>query len=295
MKTLYFLFLISFTVSLKPGITKEFGEKLQSIVAWKVQEYESNIFKGWTEDELKSILKVKFTPPNTFHILPFVTNLPDDFDPREKFGSCIHPIRDQAKCGSCWAFALSEVLSDRFCILNKDVILSPQDFLSCDKNDYGCNGGTVEHSWNYVTTTGIVSDSCMPYVSGQGSVPPCPYVCTGTGSLTKYKCKMGTLFNAADNNAKMNELYNNGPLENVFAVYSDFFYYKDGIYDHAGGSFEGFHATKTLGWGYDKATGTQYWLVANSWGTSWGINGFFKIKKGICSIDTYGLGCTPLI
>jgi len=43
-------------------------------------------------------------------------DIPDAFDSREGFPGCIHPIRDQQKCGSCWAFSASEALSDRFCI-----------------------------------------------------------------------------------------------------------------------------------------------------------------------------------
>lgn len=55
-------------------------------------------------------------------------NLPDAFDSRVEFKDCIHPIRDQARCGSCWAFSASEVLSDRMCIETNgtvNVVLSP--------------------------------------------------------------------------------------------------------------------------------------------------------------------------
>jgi len=47
----------------------------------------------------------------------------------------------------------------------------------------------------------------------------------------------------------------------------------------------------TSGWG--KEEGLNYWLVQNSWGPSWGMNGFFKIKMGDCGIDSYGFGCKP--
>ena len=222
-------------------------------------------------------------------------DLPDNFDPRDKWPKCVHPIKDQQRCGSCWAFGFTEVLSDRFCIAGKDVILDPQDPISCDHTDHGCLGGYIDRSWVYATSTGIVSDDCFPYESGSGSVPACPFKCTGKGEWIKYQCKQDTVFNAVDNNAKMTELYNNGPIENGFAVYKDFMSYKSGVYYHVSGGLEGFHATKTLGWGIDSKTGLHYWLVANSWGTSWGMNGFFMIKQGDCQIDTNGWGCTPKI
>ena len=68
-----------------------------------------------------------------------------NFDARTAFPQCnstIGHIRDQSKCGSCWAFSANEVLSDRFSIAkNTSVILSPEDSVSCDKGNMGCNGG----------------------------------------------------------------------------------------------------------------------------------------------------------
>ena len=73
----------------------------------------------------------------------------------------MHSIRDQQHCGSCWAFAATEALSDRFCIASQgevDVVLSPQDMVSCDSWNMGCNGGILPLAWSYLTTTGAVSD-----------------------------------------------------------------------------------------------------------------------------------------
>jgi len=47
----------------------------------------------------------------------------------------------------------------------------------------------------------------------------------------------------------------------------------------------------TIGWGIESSL--NYWLVQNSWGTSWGMSGFFKIKQGDCGINADGFGCTP--
>lgn len=74
-------------------------------------------------------------------------------------------------------------------------------------------------------------------------------------------------------------------------IYTDFFNYKSGIYSHASGSYAGGHAIKIIGWGADN--GTSYWLVANSWGTQWGENGFFKIEIGTLNVDQAVYACIP--
>ena len=63
-------------------------------------------------------------------------------------------------------------------------------------------------------------------------------------------------------------------------------YSSTGVYEHKTGSFLGGHAIKILGWGVE--SGTEYWLVANSWNPDWGDNGFFKIRRGVneCGIES---------
>jgi cathepsin B len=218
------------------------------------------------------------------------------FDARTQWGSYIHAVRDQASCGSCWAFGSSEALSDRFAIASKgktNVVLSPQDLVSCDTKDLACDGGYLDRAWNYLTTTGIVTDACMPYTSGKGTVAKCPTSCTGSGSFTKYKCKSGSVVTARTTAAIQNEIQTNGPMETSFNVYSDFMNYAGGVYQHKSGVLEGGHAIKVLGWG--TASGLNYWLCANSWGTSWGESGFFRIAFGECGIDSAVYACTPAV
>jgi cathepsin B len=100
-------------------------------------------------------------------------NTPTSFDSRTQWGACIHPIRDQAQCGSCWAFGASEALSDRFCIASGgavNVVLSPEDLVECDSANYGCDGGYLSYAWTFMRTNGIASDVCEPYTSGTGKV-----------------------------------------------------------------------------------------------------------------------------
>jgi cathepsin B len=102
----------------------------------------------------------------------------------------VHPIRDQSKCGSCWAFGATEALSDRFAIASKgavDVVLAPEDLVACDGIDRGCNGGYLAMAWRYLTNTGAVTDSCFPYTSQDGTVPHCLHgKCESTEKYVKY-------------------------------------------------------------------------------------------------------------
>jgi len=67
--------------------------------------------------------------------------------------------------------------------------------------------------------------------------------------------------------------------------------YQKGIYHYTTGSFLGGHAVKIVGWGVEQ--GTEYWLIANSWSTSWGEKGFFRIKTGEVGIAGTGYSCSP--
>jgi len=75
-------------------------------------------------------------------------------------------------------------------------------------------------------------------------------------------------------------------------VYQDFYNYKSGVYVYTYGSVVGGHAVKIVGWGVTTA-GQNYWIVANSWGTSWGESGYFQIEQGQCGIDTDAIAGIP--
>ena len=68
---------------------------------------------------------------------------------------------------------------------------------------------------------------------------------------------------------------NNGPVQTGFSVYQDFINYKSGVYQHTTGSFLGGHAVKIVGWGVEN--NVPYWLVANSWDVTWGIDGMWTL------------------
>ena len=136
--------------------------------------------------------------------------------------------------------------------------------LSCDATDYGCGGGYLDRAWTYLTTFGAVTETCLPYTSGNGTVSLCPAnsLCAdGTTTGQKYHSAVGTVVNPYTVTAIKTEIYNNGPVEAGFTVYNDFFNYKSGVYHHVSGKVAGGHAVKMIGWGV--LNGVSYWLCAN--------------------------------
>ena len=170
-------------------------------------------------------------------------------------------------------------------------MLSPQNLVSCDNKDgnMGCNGGYPIRAWQYMEKSGVVTDECYPYTSGQGVTGSCKLsgsTCpSGSGSVRFYKAKSAYQVSSSEQ-AIQTEIMNNGPVEAAFTVYMDFMSYKSGVYRHVSGSVDGGHAVKIIGWGVEN--GDKYWLVANSWNTSWGIEGYFKILRGVdeCGIES---------
>lgn len=139
---------------------------------------------------------------------------------------------------------------------------------------------------------GIPLDSCVPYVSGTGHVPSCSRECAGTTTEKKKAyVKFLSIEHHDDPDSIKEAIYTSGPIETGFTVYQDFMSYKSGVYKHTTGSYLGGHAVKIIGWGNEN--GDDYWLVANSWGTEWGLEGFFKIAFGQCGIDSDGISGTP--
>lgn len=244
--------------------------------------------------EFKKLVRVPLPPVEQMPMMgkynPSVLNqpgIPDSFDARTQWPTCVEigKIRNQAHCGSCWAFAGAESLGDRFCANDDDHgALSPQDLVSCDYLDSGCNGGNLESEWSWMKSTGICTDDCMGYKSANGTVPACPVTCDDLVTpIVRYKAKRYAHIQA---NQIQQDLSKNGPIEVAFYVYEDFRSYKSGVYHHVTGSLLGGHAVKLIGWGVDGST--PYWLIANSWDVTWGEQGFFRILRGKneCSIES---------
>jgi len=261
----------------------------------------NEFFSGMTFNDARSTLGTALSHisehldnimPDSLHVMLNDTAIPAEFDARTQWPGLIPPIRNQQRCGSCWAFSATEVLSDRVAIATgkPSAVLSPEDMVSCDTGDMGCSGGRLAEAWSYLKNTGIVSDKCFPYGAGDGTAPACPNKCVDgeRWSSSKVRASSAYAINGASNMQK--EIMTNGPIQVAFTVYKSFMSYKTGVYQKHWYEFlpEGGHAVKVVGWGTEDST--DYWLVANSWNTNWGLDGFFKIRRGnnACGIESMG-------
>lgn len=247
--------------------------------------------------------------------------VPTSFDSRQQWGSICpstNEIRDQADCGSCWAFGAVEAMTDRYCIASKGAKsphFSAQDLLSCCGFSCGdgCNGGYPQAAWQWFKTTGCVTggnydsnEGCEPYSLANcdhhttGQYQPCPSTIAPTPSCKKSCIPAYTNATyAKDKNFGASayavpasvdkiatEIMTNGPVEGSFTVFEDFLSYKSGVYQHTSGQELGGHAIKILGWGV--LSNVDYWIVANSWNVDWGNQGYFLIRRGVdeCGIES---------
>lgn len=269
-------------------------------------------FARATRGEMKSMMHAKTDGvallPRVVHTAQQLADTPSSFDPRNT--TCHGPVLDQGFCGSCWAFGATTAISDRLCLSQGAgaafVQLAPLDLTTCDhglfSGENGCQGGQLAGAWNYAKKTGLVEESCYPYLQSEGGpVPTCDPTeqpclpeskfiktpkCTVASSCTKHKLASVSGVDAAQ---LMTELSSNGPVESAFTVYEDFVHYKTGVYKHTTGSQLGGHAIKIIGYGTED--GADYWLVQNSWTTTWGDGGYFKIARGTdeCGIESQAI------
>ena len=259
--------------------------------------YINDINSGWDATYYDNVDVVLMKGNRPYHNSKWdgtiTNNLPPSFDSRNKWDDLIDGISNQGKCGSCWAFATSSVLSDRYNIQTQShVKLSVQDLVSCDIFDTSCNGGDGNTSFYFIKQYGITDDQCKRYKGNNGT---CSSRCDDDSKVSK-DYKLTDIYNVVDlydpietRVKKMKtELMNNGPLYVSFDVYEDFKLYKSGVYEHVIGKKIGGHAVRLLGWD----DYTNNWLIANSWGTNWGEDGYFKIKMGSneCGIEQEAWG-----
>ncbi|MEE6473039.1 hypothetical protein FKM82_009825 [Ascaphus truei] len=232
------------------------------------------------------------------------TALPEAWDWRNVNGvNFVSPVRNQASCGSCYAFATMGMLEARIRVLTNNSqtpIFSPQQVVSCSKYSQGCDGGfPYLIAGKYAQDFGIVEEQNFPY-TGQGS--PCTLKDEYYRYYTSEYHYVGGFYGGCNEVFMKYELLMAGPLAVAFEVYGDFMHYRGGIYHHTGlqDKFNPFqltnHAVLLVGYGTDSKTGEKFWLVKNSWGESWGENGYFRIRRGAdeCAIESIAVAATPI-
>lgn len=263
----------------------------------------SERFINMTIDDVKKMLGtmvMDLEPPQDIEIEEkVIVDLPESYDFREEFTNCNLPVNDQANCGGCWAFGAVDAFSLRRCRAGLDPVplqLSQEYIIDCDQNNKGCSGGYLDLAWTFLQDTGVPTAECYPFTAGDKGVEgKCSKnVCADGSSITmKYKTTGSAKRIFGISNA-MSELVNGGPLEASFDVAEDFMYYGSGIYTHRWGYWIGHHAVILVGYGTTDS-GVDYWIVRNSWGPTWGEDGYFRIMRGRneCNFEA-GFFCGPV-
>jgi len=210
-------------------------------------------------------------------------------------------------CGSCWAHGSVSALGDRIKIKRKaqgiDINLSVQHMLNCGEVG-SCHGGTIIGPYQWInditkkTGSGISYETSNPYVacsseSKQGFCPYADWTCTAEnvartcsrfppagkcGPIRKYPNATITEYGQVSGEHKMAaEIFARGPIAcGIDAV--KILNYTGGIFSSPGGNID--HVISVTGWGKDKESGKQYWIVRNSWGEYWGEMGYVYVEKG---------------
>ncbi|CAH2000246.1 unnamed protein product [Acanthoscelides obtectus] len=289
----------------------------QDMLGWRATNYSE--FWGRTLDEgVRYRLGTLIPQAFVMHMNPVrriydIHSLPRSFDSETKWPRYISGIQDQGWCGASWAISTAAVASDRYAIVSKgleEVKLSAQNLLSCDTmGQQSCEGGHLDRAWSFTKKFGLVDEECFPYVAEN---EPCTI--RRSGKLVESGCKpprfsertrrysVGPAYRLGNETDIMYEIIKSGPVQATMKVYHDFYSYEGGIYRHTDfgiGQQTGYLSVRIVGWGeeYTSRGVQKYWKVANSWGSQWGENGYFKILKGVneCEVESFVLGAWPRV
>jgi len=205
--------------------------------------------------------------------------LPSHFDWRDS--GIVPAIRDQGSCGSCWAFGTVGVFESTLWknnVANKD--LSEQFLVSCNEDGWNCEeGGFTAHKYHYDTkgknqsSIGGVLEADKPYTDSDGD-------CTGNYNkpykLTGWQFITGSEWEVATVEQIKNAIYTYGPVTAGVCAGNAWDSYSSGVFttdetSQCDGSTN--HQIILVGWD-DPG---EYWILRNSWGEKWGINGYMHI------------------
>jgi len=217
--------------------------------------------------------------------------IPGSYDVREASPGCVGPVLDAGNCSSSYAIAAAGSLSSRFCVADvekyKNLRLSPQQVLSCDKKSQGCNGGGVDSVFAYVQRRGLYPEECVPFAGDKKTE------CKTSCEETKKHKALGYCVMTAGEKAIKREVFNRGPVVAAIDMKDDFLVYEGGVYTPTRYARDQFgadnkpllQAVLILGWG--RQDGTKYWLVQSSWGEKWGEKGFARVAVGTALREHY--------
>lgn len=257
-----------------------FKYNLNKINEWNNNNYASfnlslNQFSDLYTNEFADLhngYKYKSTKRENDHF-KYNNNLPDNVSWVDK--NVVNPIKNQGHCGSCYAFSSVQALESAWAIKTGNLYnLSEQEIVDCDKLDQGCNGGLMENVFNWIrdnggmTTTGNYTytghDGVCDFKKNQSVVQVKGYVSVPNNSLAVMTAVVQQPLSVAINaNTFSFQFYHSGVYDPYFCK-SD-----DASLDHGVGIV-----------GYGTLKSKDYFLVRNSWGETWGDNGYILMARG---------------
>jgi KDEL-tailed cysteine endopeptidase len=218
-----------------------------------------------------------------------IENLPSSMDWRKK--GAVTSVKDQGQCGSCWTFSSTATTEGAWAIATGNLIdLSEQELVDCATGftygSHGCSGGQMDGAFKFIIQNGLCPASQYPYVSGT----------TKTGGTCQSKsCQSEVRFSSCTDVQPNDELLLKFAVAQqpiAVAIEADtkyFQFYSGGVLDSTQCGTKLDHGVMIAGYGEEN--GQKYWLVKNSWSTSWGDEGYVKIARsdsrndeGICGI-----------
>jgi cathepsin L len=248
-----------------------------------------NKFSDLTKEEFASIyngMKVTKNYEPVTEPLPVKSGVTGDIVNWVNKGA-VTPIKNQGQCGSCWSFsATGSMEGEQF--LTKGVLtsLSEQNLVDCStaQGNDGCNGGLMDQAFEYVITNkGIDTEASYPYTATGPNT--CVYSASNIGDTISSYQDVTTGSESA-----LETAVNKQPVSvAIDASNESFQMYSGGVYYEPACSPTSLdHGVLAVGYGTD-STGTDYWLVKNSWGTDWGMSGYIQMsrnKNNNCGIAT---------
>ncbi|XP_043938831.1 procathepsin L-like isoform X1 [Protopterus annectens] len=249
----------------------------------KNEEYKQMAF-GNCLTEFKS----KQNRRSTFQTLPMKTLVPSSIDWRNE--GYVTPVKDQRECGSCWAFSATGSLEGQhFRYTGELLSLSEQQLVDCssDFGNDGCDGGLMDYAYEYIAANkGINTEESYPYEARNGR-------CHFNASAVTASCSGFADIFAINEKALQATVATIGPVSvAIDASHISFQLYESGIYDEPECSSNDLdHGVLAVGYGTRQDL--DYWLVKNSWGHLWGMDGYIYMSRnkgnqcGIATLASY--------
>jgi len=241
-----------------------------------------NQFSGMDEfDFIKYVMNIPLQsankdPENKLYNTSF--NIPKSVDWIS--AGAVTQVKDQGQCGSCWSFSTTGALEGIYAIkTGKLVSFSEQQLVDCDtiKNggkDHGCNGGLMDNAFSWISKNGgLCFEFDYPYISGNGQTEQCQRTCP----IVLDSKIQGWIDVQPTDIGLMSALYKQPVSVAIEADQRDFQLYKSGVFTgKCGTSLD--HGVLVVGYGTDESG--DFYLIKNSWGTTWGDNGYIKLGRG---------------